>query len=295
MGLKSNLISLYMAIKRCAGENGQCIKSRKKLCEEAGIGIRNFPKFKSLLCETQKLIKKPLIRCNKRFNEEGDQDTDQIIIVDIWPENNFYFQNKNRGGAKLHGGGAKLHGGVVQNCMEGGAKLHAEEQPIKKNLFKKIVLCPTPLVGESDVKKNKKKEKNVGKAENAFPDRCVKKTPKGVDIHISLQDIFTLAVQKRTDWDAKEITEAWKRLLGYSQPIRDWEAFVQGVIENIRIEKNINKLKSKDKRCKRMNSKDTDHMKMPSNDGNTKTSESVTREKKFPLANWKSTILQAKK
>jgi len=134
IGLKANQISLYLAIKRSAGEQGYCTKSSATLCKEAGIGVRNFPKLKQSLADINKILKCPLIIVKPRFTDVGDCDTDLIIIVDIWNINMQYFLDK-RGGAKLQVPGAKLQGGVPAKMQGGGAKLQDKQQPIKNNLY----------------------------------------------------------------------------------------------------------------------------------------------------------------
>lgn len=143
LGLKSHHISLYWAIKKAAGDNGNCTKSKKSLCKDAGIGLRNYSKVKAKLCESFSLINdKSLIKCETRISEYGDQDTDSITIIDIWLEN-YKFYYEKRGRAKLHPPlcknarrHAKLHGWVVQNCTQGRAKLHPKQEQQKKNLYK---------------------------------------------------------------------------------------------------------------------------------------------------------------
>ncbi len=167
IGLKANQLALYLAIKRTAGDKGECFKSRNSLCKEAGIGTRIYPKIKAELSQIQKLINKPLIISKTRFNECGDQDTDELIIVDIWPENNQYFQNKIQGRAKTHGGRAELHGGVAQNCTQGRAELHPKEEPLKKNHIKN----PPPLSSKST---NEGEAGNI-QAINSLIDEAVKR------------------------------------------------------------------------------------------------------------------------
>lgn len=135
IGLKANQIALYLAIKKSAGDYGYCTKSSAKLCQEAGIGVRNFPKIKQSLAQVNKFLKSPLIIVTPRLTDCGDSDTDLIVVVDIWNQNMQHFLDKTWGGAKLQVPGAKLQGGVPAKMRGGGAKLQDKEEPIKKNLY----------------------------------------------------------------------------------------------------------------------------------------------------------------
>lgn len=137
--LKANEIAVYLAIKRSAGENANCTKSRPKLAKHAGVCQRSIFNIIQKLCCVNKFLNKPLIICNCRFTENGDKDTNLIEIVDIWHESNMLIE-KIYGSATLappHAnvalGHAKYAGGVMQELPEGHARVADKEEPFNNN------------------------------------------------------------------------------------------------------------------------------------------------------------------
>lgn len=63
---------------------------------------------------------------------------------------------------------------------------------------------------------------------------CEITSPSGEKTKIRIDDLYTLAVQENKDWTAEEIEFAWKALSDSKQPIRSWEKFTEGVINNAR-------------------------------------------------------------
>lgn len=115
--------------------------------------------------------------------------------------------------------------------------------------------------------------------------------PDGSVIQFSLSDLFTMAVQKRTDWHENEIDELWKILLVYSQPIRDLFKFCNGTIQNLRKISAIKNFNSKEKECKKMEKSqdwDIELSKKPQDIIKECISEKDTLVR--PLANWKSDL-----
>ena len=112
-----------------------------------------------------------------------------------------------------------------------------------------------------------------------------KKTSNNSTIEISKSDLFTAAIQKRKDWTAEEIADAWEILEKYDDPVRDWFKFCEGTIENLRKTKAIKKLK--ETKCPK-----TLNLTKPSisesENSNPETSANATRV--FPLADWKRRI-----
>jgi Helix-turn-helix domain len=144
LGLSPTAFCLYSAIKRCAGDVGICTRSTTNLAKLANMSPRTLQRTLPELLEINKFIKKSLVNLTPRISDCGDQDTNELTINDIWPENAQYFLNNIKGGDKLTvppvkmtPGGAKMTGGVVTNCQGGGVKLTDKEEPFKKNPIKK--------------------------------------------------------------------------------------------------------------------------------------------------------------
>jgi hypothetical protein len=164
IGLKANEIAVYGAIKRCSGENGICIKSKANLAKSAGVCPRTIFNIIQKLCEVNKILGKPLIKSAPRYTEDGDFDTNQIEIIDIWPENMNQFKKiiGKANNALPHATNASPNannaGGVMQQLPEGHATVAYKEEPLKKNPFKKTTTTPTPSKGKAEedvVSKNK--------------------------------------------------------------------------------------------------------------------------------------------
>lgn len=83
-----------------------------------------------------------------------------------------------------------------------------------------------------------------------------KKGKQGIPFEVSKSDLFSMSVQKRKDWQSTEINEVWQIIVDYPHQISDLEAFCDGVIHNLRQDKNIKTIKTKEKQCtKNFNSK----------------------------------------
>ncbi len=146
IGLKCNEISVYCAIKRASGDFGECTKSYAKLCISAGVSRAILFIIIPKLCEVNPVLKKPLIICKTRFTEQGDQDTNILTVVDIWPENYEFFKNKNKGSPDFRPPSPenrppslKSALGVVQNLHYGSPESAHKEEPFKKNPIKKNI------------------------------------------------------------------------------------------------------------------------------------------------------------
>lgn len=87
IGLTASERSLYWAIKECAGENNTCTESQKNLAAMSGLSRRSVQRTLKKLSEVNYVIQKPLIMINHRISELKGQDTNEIIILDIWDEN----------------------------------------------------------------------------------------------------------------------------------------------------------------------------------------------------------------
>ncbi len=159
IGLDVYEISVYCAIKRSGGEEGDCTKSKNTLAKQSGnISTRKLVQVIQSLCEVNKFLKKPLIICQKRDHEYGDSDTNLIKIVDIWIENTALCRENEKKKTNMTPGGAQHAPPHAQyspqgvHAMQGGGAQHApKEEPFKKNPIKKT----TTPTSSSDVHKSK--------------------------------------------------------------------------------------------------------------------------------------------
>jgi hypothetical protein len=101
IGLTSNQISIYGAIKMVTGEKRDCIMCLKKLSKHAGMSLSTFVRCYPSLSEVNPILKKPLIIISKRIHENGDQDTNSIKIVNIWPQNMKMFSKDDGGSCQI--------------------------------------------------------------------------------------------------------------------------------------------------------------------------------------------------
>ena len=142
IGLNSNQIAIYCAIKMVTGEKRDCIMSMKKLAAHAGMSLSTFIRWCPTLSEVNKVLKKPLIIISQRIHENGDQDTNSLKIVDIWKENINFCSEKSGGHVNLTPphvnltrGHVNLKPGVMSNCQGGHVNLtYKQEQSNKKEM-----------------------------------------------------------------------------------------------------------------------------------------------------------------
>lgn len=144
IGLTPALIGVYSALKRAAGDHGQCTKSEKTLSSKLFITKKTLHGLITQLCEVNSFLGKPLIILTHRFSEHGDKDTNAITIVDIWPENYSFFTEESGGrvnstlpSVNITQPRVKSAQGVGQNLPQGRVKFTHKEEPIKKNNMKK--------------------------------------------------------------------------------------------------------------------------------------------------------------
>lgn len=142
IGLTPNLIGVYFALKRAAGDNGQCTKSEKTLSKQLNITKKTLHGLITQLCEVNPILKKPLVNCTNRFSECGDKDTNSITITDIWSENYSYFSGDLGGRVKITPPSVKITQprvnstqGVGEKLPQGRVKITHKEEPIKKNQY----------------------------------------------------------------------------------------------------------------------------------------------------------------
>ena len=107
---------LYALIKKIAGDERACWKSNGNLAKELGISERKIQSgLKKLASPFQLLGNLPLIKIFERKKEDGSQDTNLIVITNIWRINGDQNRKSSDGG-----GGAPHAGGVVSGMRGGG-------------------------------------------------------------------------------------------------------------------------------------------------------------------------------
>lgn len=174
IGLKPVDLAVYSAIKRCAGDHGNCTRSYKNIAKLANTSERTAIDSIARLCTINPIVHKSLLKKKKRLSEHGDSETNCIVVTDLWTENHAFYNESNVGGAKSAPPSAKSAPGVVQNLHQGGAKSAPKEEPFKKNPFKKTT-TPTPFKGEEvvgvvvskDIEEEGKKAKSAAAKEAA--------------------------------------------------------------------------------------------------------------------------------
>ncbi len=144
IGLTPALIGVYSALKRAAGDNGQCTKSEKTLSNKLFISKKTLHGLIVQLCEVNSFLGKSLIILTNRFSEHGDKDTNAITIVDIWPENYSFFTKESVGrvnstlpSVNITQPRVESAQGVGQNLPKGRVNFTHKEEPFKKNPIKK--------------------------------------------------------------------------------------------------------------------------------------------------------------
>lgn len=167
--LKASEIAVYGAIKRCAGENGMCTKSQAKLAKHAGVCVKTIFNIIQKLCDINKILNKPLIKCTSRLTEHGDKDTNIIEIIDIWPECTDFFKEKI-GTVNITGPHVNITSptvniteGVRYPLPDGPVTITDKEEFFKKNLYKKTTTTVDVVVVHKE-KILQEEEKKCAKA-----------------------------------------------------------------------------------------------------------------------------------
>lgn len=150
IGLTAFERSVYWAIKECAGEKGSCTKSYAKLSEMAGLSIPSLKRTLNSLSEENKFLKKPLIKITNRLTEYGDWDTNEIVLVDIWNDNNAVFK-KNIGQItqtppqiRKNSPQVTRTQGVRSHRAEGEVTQSYNKEPLNKNPMNKTSSSSVP-------------------------------------------------------------------------------------------------------------------------------------------------------
>jgi hypothetical protein len=88
LGLSPYELTLYLHLKRTAGEQGECWKSTATLAKETCMSTGMVSKAKDALTIPRiELGKKPLIKVKPEENPHGGKARHFITLVDIWPDN----------------------------------------------------------------------------------------------------------------------------------------------------------------------------------------------------------------
>ena len=88
LGLSSRELSLYLAIRRTAGDNGLCWRNTRSLAKMAGMSVGSVVKAKRHLCGPFQLLDwKSLIQITKEPNPQGGKARHIIKVVNIWQYN----------------------------------------------------------------------------------------------------------------------------------------------------------------------------------------------------------------
>lgn len=160
--------SVYWAIKECAGENGSCTKSYAKLAEMAGMSVPSLKRTLTSLSEENKILQKPLIQKTNRLTESGDWDTNEIILIDIWGDNNAFFQKSIGGITQTSPQFSKNSPKITQNPGVGSHRPEGEvtqsynKEPINKNPYKEeqqqavAVFSCLEKISENEVSRDEK-------------------------------------------------------------------------------------------------------------------------------------------
>ena len=205
LGLGVYEFTLYCHLKRTAGDNGACFKSLKTLSQESNIGETQIKESIKILSSPFDLLdKKPLIKLEKRFKENGAPDTNLIIIQDVWELNFKYFLD-----------GSQYDPGVGRNTTQGGSQCAYKEELLEEEQLEQVIVCPKqPNVAQTEIIK--------------------KKNMHGDELTISLKEIFSYSIRVKKNWTTEEIQKAWEILLNSNNPISDPYRFVEGIINNNR-------------------------------------------------------------
>jgi hypothetical protein len=175
---------------------------------------------------------------------------------------------------------------VFQKMFTEGQKCHGvgdknvRQTDIYNNTSSNIVCVDSPPVAVSPLEKDHEK--------------VMKNKFDGSNFELSKNDLFTASIQKWKDWTEAEIDEAWKILVDYQDPIRDWFSFCEGTIKNLRKLAALKNFNIQEQKClskKNQNqctSNPTKIMNKESENSKKEISINVTLEQLFP--DWRSQL-----
>ena len=88
LGLSSQQLTLYLVIRRTAGEDGVCWRSTRCLAKMAGMSVGSVCQAKRSLSQRYAVLHfKALIEIRKEPNRHGGKPRDIITLTNIWEEN----------------------------------------------------------------------------------------------------------------------------------------------------------------------------------------------------------------
>jgi len=171
LGLDVYEYRVYGAIKRAAGEDGQCTKSLDKIALNIKISRSKLKYVINSLCEIHPMIGKPLLIKKNRVSDHGDKDTNIIVVNDVWNENTKVFKKQS---GRSCGDPPRSCGdrGVGHVVTEGRSHGDHKEEPFKNIPIKKTT-TPTSSspVDKSSLSFSNEKEKQAEKeAAHSFKD-----------------------------------------------------------------------------------------------------------------------------
>jgi hypothetical protein len=169
LGLDVYEYRVYGAIKRAAGEKGECKKSILTLHKETKIGTTKIKETISNLCKVNPIIKKPLLTKKNRLSEHGDKDTNIVFVNDIWMDNSNIIKKQS---GRSHGDRPRSHGdgGVGRMATEGRSHGDHKEDHLKKTTFKKTTTTSSSNVHKSSSSSFSEENKRAAESLKAWMD-----------------------------------------------------------------------------------------------------------------------------
>lgn len=132
IGLTAFERSLYWALREAAGEKRSCTKSYAKLAKASGMSEKSVQRTLASLSLKNSFLNKPLIKIKNRLTKDGDRDTNEIILTNLWADNHLFFQ-KNFGEVTQTSPQVTQTPGVRSHRPEGEVT-----QTYKQDVFNKI-------------------------------------------------------------------------------------------------------------------------------------------------------------
>lgn len=206
---------------------GRCFKCQKTIAAETGISVRTQSDLNRELSEKREIFGgRPLIHIISRKKPDGSKDTNLVLILDIWSENEAFFNKSLQS--------AKSAGGVRQNLPEGPAKSADKEYSLEEDKKKSVTAAPSGIIS---------------------------KKGKDGEMRIDQSDILRQLMIEKINFQTDHFKEAWKVLADYEGVIYDSYLFIKQVLENIitkQKSENIKKAQAcNSRKNNKNNSKDT--------------------------------------
>jgi len=154
LGLTAFERSLYWALREAAGDKSSCTKSYSKLAEISGMSEKSVQRTMLSLSQKKQIVDKPLIKIKHRLTEDGDKNTNEVTLTNLWGYNYEYFKNISspvtQTGPKVRMTGRKdsQTGGVESHRPDGPVTQTDKEDTFKNIPFKKTTSTPTPSRGK---------------------------------------------------------------------------------------------------------------------------------------------------